>query len=95
MPYRISRRADQDIIDIYLWGHRRFGPPRAELYHDALMQTFDLIAENPRIARERPQFVPAVRIYPHQSHLVIYGLEGEDVLILRVLHGRQEWERHL
>lgn len=58
MPCRTTRQADQDIIDIYLWGCREFGQPQAERYHAGLAATLDLIADNPRIARERAEFNP-------------------------------------
>lgn len=64
MPYRTTAQADEDIIDIYLWGCREFGQPQAERYHAGLAAALDLIADNPRIARERHEFTPAVRLHP-------------------------------
>ena len=29
------------------------------------------------------------------AHVVIYVIEGEGILVIRVLHGRQDWERYL
>ena len=95
MTYRTTRQADQDIIDIYLRGCREFGEPQAERYHAGLAATLDLIASNPRIARERAEFTPPVRLHPYQSHLIVYLLDDGGVLIVRVLHGRQGWEKHL
>ncbi len=95
MTYRTTRRADQDIIDIYLWGCREFGQRQAETYHEGLAATIDLITDNPRMARERPEFNPPVRLHPYRSHMIVYVLDASGVLIVRVLHGRQEWERHL
>ena len=95
MVYRTTRQADQDIIDIYLRGCREFGQPHAERYHAGLAETLDLIGDNPRAARERSEFDPPVRLHPYRSHLIIYLLDDGGVLIVRVLHGRQEWEKHL
>lgn len=95
MTYRTTRQADQEIIDIYLRGCREFGQRQAELYHDGLPRAFDLIATEPRIARERREFTPPVRLHPYKSHLIIYVLDDVGVLIVRVLRRRQEWERHL
>lgn len=92
MPYRTTAQADQDIIDIYLWGCREFGQPQAERYHAGLAAALDLIADNPRIARERHEFTPAVRLHPYQSHMIVYLLDDIGVLVVRVLHGRQDWE---
>jgi toxin ParE1/3/4 len=95
MAYRTTRQADQDIIDIYLWGCREFGQPQAERYHERLAATLDLIAANPRIARERTEFNPPVRLHPYQSHMIVYLLDDIGVLVVRILHGRQDWERWL
>ncbi|MGH7088411.1 MAG: type II toxin-antitoxin system RelE/ParE family toxin [Stellaceae bacterium] len=92
MSYRTTRQADADIIDIYLWGCHEFGQRQAEQYHNGLAATFDLIAAHPRMARERSEFNPPVRLHPYQSHLIVYMLDDDGVLIVRVLHGRQEWE---
>ncbi len=97
MTYRTTRQADQDIIDIHLRGCQEFGQSQAEQYHVGLpgARTFDPIADNPRMAREWPEFTPPVRLRPWRSHLIVYVLADADFLIVRVLHGRQEWERYL
>jgi len=93
MAYRRSEKADEDIITIYVDGVRDFGIAQAEKYHAELEQLFDLIAVTPKLARERHELEPPVRIHPHKSHIIIYVIEGNnDVLVLRVRHGREDWE---
>jgi toxin ParE1/3/4 len=36
-----------------------------------------------------------VRILVHRSHLVIYRIEPSQVLVIRVIGGRQDWKRLL
>lgn len=96
MAYRTTKKADADIIDIYLYGARVFGAVQAERYHAGLVRVFEEIAAQPLLMRERMEFRPPVRLYPHQTHVIAYLAEDSgDVLIVRVLHGRQDWERHL
>lgn len=95
MSYRTTRQADQDIIDIYVRGAADFGVAQAERYHAGLVAVFDLLADNPHIARERAEFNPPVRLHPYQAHMIAYAVHGEGILIIRVLHGRQELERYL
>jgi toxin ParE1/3/4 len=38
---------------------------------------------------------PPVRLHPYRSHMIVYLLREDDILIVRILHGRQEWELHL
>lgn len=80
---------------MYLWGCREFGQPQAERYHAGLTAMLELIADNPRIARKRLEFDPPVRLHPYQAHMIVYLLDDSGVLVVRVLHGRQDWERYL
>lgn len=95
MTYRVTRQADQDIVAIYSWSVRNFGQSQAERYYIDLCLAFDLIAANPLLSRERPEIDPPVRLYSCRSHLIVYRIDQDGVLILRVLHGRQDWERVL
>jgi toxin ParE1/3/4 len=92
--YRLSRKAEEDIIAIFMYGVSQFGIQQAERYHDLLERTFQFLAENPEAARERVEITPAVRIHPIESHIVIYTLDEDgDVFIIRVRHGREDWGR--
>jgi toxin ParE1/3/4 len=92
--YKLSRKAEEDIIAIFMYGVSQFGIQQAERYHDLLERTFQFLAENPEAARERAEITPAVRIHPIESHIVIYTVdEGGDVFVVRVRHGREDWAR--
>ena len=91
MGYRLTRQAEQDLIDIYLTGASDFGVPQAERYADGFGRSFAFLAEYPRAARERVETRPRVRIHPYRSHLIVYITEGEDILIVRIRHGREDW----
>lgn len=91
MGYRLSKGADEDITSIAVVGIEEFGIEQAQRYHEGLFQLFDLLAANPRMARERLEIVPPVRVHPYKSHVVIYRIEGPGILIIRVRHGREDW----
>ncbi len=95
MAYRTTIEADEDIVRIYVQGVTNFGAGQADAYFEGLFETFEILAVNPQMARERSELSPPVRIHPYGSHVVAYMIEGEDILIVRVLHGSQDWERHL
>ncbi|UEM06915.1 type II toxin-antitoxin system RelE/ParE family toxin (plasmid) [Skermanella rosea] len=95
MNFKTTEKADEDIIGIYVYGMRRFGTEQAERYHAGLIECFSFLCEHPFAARERSEFDPPVRLYFHQAHVVVYLVRDDILLIVRVLHGRQDWERHL
>lgn len=92
MGFRLSLAAEKDIIGIAEQGVRLFGTMQASQYHDELFAIFDLIATNPRVARERLELSPPMRIHPFKAHLVVYRIEEDgDILIVRVRHGHEDW----
>lgn len=95
MTYKLSQRADDDIYNIYITGVERFGSTQADEYHWDLQRTFELIALQPSIARIRSEFDPPIRVHVHRAHAIAYQIESDHILIVRVLHGAQDWRRHL
>lgn len=91
MGYRLSSAAEEDITSIAAFGIEAFGFDQARQYHDGFFALFDLLAANPHMARERLEIAPPVRVHPYRSHIVIYRMEGPDVLVIRVRHGHEDW----
>lgn len=92
MNYRLSRSAEADVIRLYVSGAQDFGSAQAEAYFAGLEAALGFIAAYPRAARERAEIDPPVRIHRYRSHIIVYRIENAGVLILRVRHGREDWE---
>lgn len=95
MRYRTTDRAEEDIIEIYVRGVRDFGEAQAERYHTGLTKAFEFVAQHPLTARERTEYTPPVRMHFYEAHVVVYVVKRDYALIVRVLHGHQDWERQL
>ncbi len=92
MSFSLSVEAEEDTIAIAEQGVRISGAGQAKRYHDELFALLDLIAANPRIARERDEINPPVRIHPFKAHLVVYRIEDDEtIFIIRVRHGHEDW----
>lgn len=91
MAFRLSAHADADIDAIFVTGVQIFGIAPAEGYLEGLRRAFELLARFPSLARERSEIDPPVRVYPYAAHVIVYEIAGEDILILRVRHGREDW----
>lgn len=68
--------AEQDIAEIWTYGTERWGADQADRYFDAMVNLFDLLSEQPEIARLRDEFSPPVRIHPYGSHVVVGVCSG-------------------
>jgi toxin ParE1/3/4 len=91
MGYRLSRKAESDLLTIYAEGAARFGVAQAEAYFTRIERTLELLADNPLMARERPEISPPVRIHPCGTHLIVYLVAGDGILVLRIRHQREDW----
>lgn len=92
---RLTPRAEADLEDIWQYGAAEWSPEQADRYIDGLVAVFDLLRSMPRIARERTEFTPPVRIHPTGPHLVIYRIASPHLEVLRVVGGRQDWQKLL
>ncbi len=95
MPYKLTPKAENDLTEIYLHGFLNFGETQAEKYFSELEDCFQVLSETPFIGRERTEFSPPVRIHHHGRHLVIYVIQEDRILIIRVLHDSMDVQRHL
>jgi len=75
MAYTLSRKAEDDLVEIYIEGASQFGVEQANHYHGKIGRMFGLLSENPRMARECFEISPPVRIHPYQSHLIVYTVD--------------------
>ncbi|SHM89717.1 type II toxin-antitoxin system RelE/ParE family toxin [Roseibium suaedae] len=90
--YRLTPKALGDLEEIWRYSAETWSSDQADIYIDELSHLFETIAVSPDMARERTEFTPPVRIHPHRSHLIVYTMERDEVIILRLLGGAQNWQ---
>jgi len=91
--FRLSGLAFRDVERLYEDGLTKFGLAIVDHYYDGLFAAFDFLADYPRAARLRMEIDPPARVYRYRSHVIVYELDDNDVvLILRIRHGREDWQ---
>lgn len=93
MAYRLSLKAEDDITQIYVTGVEMFGVDQAERYYEGLEQTLNFLSDFPFTAAVRTELKGLSRVHPYRSHIIIYRLDGPDILIQRVRHASEDWIR--
>lgn len=93
--YRLSRAAQNDLLAIARYTVRTFGAEQSKIYRDGFKACFELIAENPMLGRSQDRIRLGLRCYEHKTHSVFYIEKDNGVLIVRVLHEKQDPARHL
>ncbi len=91
----ISPAALADVQAIWDFGAQNWSDVQAEIYLTGLRRVFDMLQDQPDIARSRSEFTPPIRLYRYQSHVIVFHAEAGSVTIVRVLHGRSNWAEFL
>jgi toxin ParE1/3/4 len=81
---RAAARADLVAIDDY--SALQFGQQVAEAYTRGIRDAFQLLRDHPMAGAAQPKLGSGVRSLTHRQHRIIYLVEGDLVLIVRVVH---------
>lgn len=89
--FRLTPKARDELEEIWSYSAQTWSINQADRYIDSLVEILNTIAALPEIARERVEYQPPVRIHVHAQHLIIYRIEVNFVLVIRILGGNQDW----
>ncbi len=85
---RLSLR-DLDSIWDYM---AEDNPEKASRFIRELRDRIEILAEQPRMGRRRDELSVGLRSFSFGNYVVFYRIVDDDVIINRVLHGRQNIE---
>jgi toxin ParE1/3/4 len=94
MPHRLASQAEADLDNIWYYVATESGSIEiADRLIDSITERFLLLARNPRLGRCRDEELrPGLRSFPVGQYIILYRIEGEDVLILHVVRGSRDIE---
>jgi len=94
MAHRVAPPAEADLDDIWFYVARESGSMEAATrLIDSITDRFFLLATFPYVGRARDKdFGAGTRSFALGEYIIVYCVNGDDVLILRVVHGRRDLE---
>jgi toxin ParE1/3/4 len=94
MAHRVSLNAKADLDAIWLYIARESGSMEvANRQIDSLTDRFSFLARFPHAGRSRErEFGADIRSFPIGDYVIVYCVDGSDVSILRVVHGKRDFE---
>lgn len=91
-----TKKAEDDIKEIYKYSFITFGEEQAEKYYDGLENKFNSILEKTTHSTDYSFIEPELRRTNYRSHAIYYRMINKDeVFIIRVLHQSMDEHRHL
>jgi len=92
MVHRLSPQAEVDLDDIWIYIASESGNVEtADRLVDTLTERFYLLSRYPYVGRRRDADLrPGLRSFPVGEYVVLYRIDGEEVLILRLVRGSRD-----
>lgn len=84
--------ADEAVADLGdLWFYiAEDTPERADSFVEQIHEKCQVLAENPRMGRERPDRLPGIRSFPVGRYLIFYRITEEPLQGVRILSGTRD-----
>jgi toxin ParE1/3/4 len=94
MAHRVAAEVEVDLDEIWLYVAKESGSmDAATRLVDWITERFFFLASFPYAGRARDDdFGSGSRSFAAGEYVIVYSVAGEDVLILRVVHGRRNLE---
>jgi toxin ParE1/3/4 len=93
--YRLTPKAQADLDDIWEYTAERWSVDQAEKYVRQLAEAMALIAVDPSRGRACDDVREGYRKYSVGAHVLFYQTQRNGVEVIRILHRRMDFERHL
>jgi toxin ParE1/3/4 len=91
----LTPRAQADLDEIWDYTADRWGLDQAETYTRQLWKDIAIVADRPAIGRECNDVRRGYRMYPSGSHVLFYRHTVDGIDVVRILHERMDYERHI
>lgn len=95
MRFQLTNKASGDLKCIAAYTQMTWGLEQRNEYLSLLDKAFRMIVENSGIGRNCDHIREGYFSLPVGKHLVFYRVEGDTVIIVRVLHQSMDVERQL
>lgn len=92
--FRLSRRAEDDVLSIGAYTLKTWGEDQAVRYLDQIEACCRTLADNPRLGRKCDEVRAGLRRMKCGQHVLFYRQEAGGILISRILHQRMLPDQH-
>ncbi len=96
--FRLTRQAENSLVEIAIWTMQRFGLRQAELYEAELIDRCDAIARGEAVSQSCSKIIEStneLRFTRAGEHFVVYLDRTDEVVIVDILHARCDLPRHI
>ena len=93
--YFLSPLAREDLREIWSYTDGRWGANQADRYIRGLHRAIETVADDPNRARACDYLRAGYRKYSVAAHVLFIRAKSDGIEVVRILHQRMDFERHL
>jgi len=93
--YRLSVEADRDVAEIARFTLETWDEAQVDRYLNGLHDTFRTLAQEPTLGTKSDEIRAGYFRRRYRSHMIFYKPSRDGILVVRVLHVRMDYLRHL
>ncbi|MEE9364945.1 MAG: type II toxin-antitoxin system RelE/ParE family toxin [Cellulophaga sp.] len=86
----LSKKADDDIEELFDDGVYKFGKAQSIKYLEELNLMFIFLSENPEVGKTRDEIKIKLVSFPYSSHIIFYRIFKTHIRIVRILYGGKD-----
>ena len=97
MNYKISKQAEIDLENIWLYTFEEWSIEQADYYFDLIMDEIEYISKNPKSGKSYNEIRKEYFRSRVKSHFIFYRInfKEECIEIIRILHQQMDVDSHL
>jgi len=92
--YELSRKADQDLAEIYHYSYETFGEDQADKYFQDLDNCLENLANHPLQGRSADDIEEGIYRYQYTSHVIFYVTSPSGIFVARILYKSMDHKYH-
>ena len=92
MNYKISKQAEIDLENIWLYTFEEWSIEQADYYFDLIMDEIEYISKNPKSGKDYNEIRKGYFRSRVKSHFIFYRInfKEENIEIIRILHQQMD-----
>jgi len=93
--YKLSRKAEIDLAEMYEFGIYKFGLTQAQNYFYDMHEAFGILTENINLGRDASEFIEDLKRFSYKAHTIFHLQTTTGIFVLRVLNQRMDYNSNL
>ena len=95
MNYVLTKEAESDLENIWLYSFENWSIEQADRYLNLLLNEFDYLCINPKYGIDFGKIRKDYWRSKVNSHFIFYKIKMDEIQIIRILHEMMDIESHI